>query len=181
MDSNIKALLEITAYEACQWHEMSRNGDIYYLWESEFDRQSQRYSFDPTAEHSKQPDTLKLSWKTGGAQGGTCWGGEAQEYREDVSEPHFLGLEKLLLTLNPDFRLADYKTLESYIIKTERQQSEYYGNYTLYGEKSIPLDKLYQLIEKSVPYLNKSNIEYAFGLFQEDIENLKVSEKKFKY
>lgn len=86
------------------------------------------------AYYSYENEDLILSWKTGEDSGGTCWGGEAKYSPCNQKQPDFSILDDLLLELDPNFNLKNYKNLTQKITKEETSHREYYGNGTYYDQ-----------------------------------------------
>lgn len=84
---------------------------------------------------------------TGGASGGSCWGGTASSYStgREASEAEVPDLDRLLEEIAPDISFLKYKKLMSEIKwqTTEHCDNDYYGNYSEYGYKYITCDQLF--------------------------------------
>ncbi len=90
-----------------------------------------------------------MRWNTGGASGGasggSCWGDEAEHYDGD-DEPDFVVLTKVLEKVCPTLSFSHYKKIENLITSNYETDYEYYGNYTDYQIKFIPLSEIYNCL-----------------------------------
>lgn len=78
--------------------------------------------------------------------GGNCWGGRPKKYIiEDRQRPTFF--MNLCLLLNENFPLKAYLELEKMIQKSEKSQSEYYGNGRTYSVESLALKDILTIID----------------------------------
>ena len=99
--------------------------------ESTYMYSNSNYYYDDRYEH------FILRSKTGEDSGGSCWGGVATYSAINEPRPDFEILDVLLLELDPDFSLCNYRKIIS-IVKTEQgRSSEYYGNGYYYDEKIL--------------------------------------------
>jgi hypothetical protein len=85
---------------------------------------------------------LVAGWRTGGMDGGNCWGGTAKAYTTGVREPELLLLDSLLMKVAPKISFLEYKTLLALVQTGETTHYEYYGNSTDYAYKYIALRDL---------------------------------------
>jgi hypothetical protein len=89
------------------------------------------------------PDAILVAgWRTGGMDGGNCWGGEARAYKTNVREPELALLDALLLKVAPKISFLEYKQLLTLVESGETTHYEYYGNSTDYAYKYIKLSAL---------------------------------------
>lgn len=97
-------------------------------------------------------DCLRVSWRSGGIGGGSCWDeGESRHYPIiGDPEPEFEDLDLLLEAICPDVSFLNYKKLmkESLMETGSETEYEYYGNSTTYSYKQIELKKLYDALVK---------------------------------
>lgn len=84
--------------------------------------------------------------EVGGAQGGNCWGDEAEYYQNTTSRSEFLPLDPILKEVSPDISYLKYREIESLIEEDSYTNSEYYGNYTEYEVRKLDILKLYDMI-----------------------------------
>jgi hypothetical protein len=110
------------------------------------------------SEEVKMEDGFYCKWVSGGLTGGSCWDDgsgpdphrpvSANQESEDVEKY----LEEILGELCPSLTFLQYKRLTRDLVERgQTGQSEYYGNYTEYSSKWVPLQKIYdRLIELNV-------------------------------
>lgn len=92
---------------------------------------------------------LSVEWRTGGVTGGNCWGDHADRAVESEREPEFEGLDEILAKLCPQISFLQYKVLCKNVVKySEKQESEYYGNYYDYSVKSVDLAELEKYLKR---------------------------------
>ena len=118
-------------------------------YESELRINSNSY-FNSKVNSVKGP-LISTEWSTGGAQGGSCWGGEAQAYTEEVSlqEMELKYLDVILLHFWEDMPYLHYKNITSEIVHEYHFTSnDYYGNYTDYSGRYVLLEDLYNYLKK---------------------------------
>ena len=94
------------------------------------------------------PPVLRISWATGGASGGNCWGDEASYFSNSEDEPEFEELDKLLLLVAPSITFLQYKLISKLISTEETTEYEYYGNYTEYKTKEIKINDLWNALKE---------------------------------
>jgi hypothetical protein len=94
-----------------------------------------------------EKDCLFVEWITGGMTGGSCWHDEgATRARDAEMEPELEDLDKIITSIYPRIPYLEYKKIEKLIQRGERTEREYYGNYTEYAYKFIPITDLYQFL-----------------------------------
>lgn len=78
---------------------------------------------------------LYKEWIIGGAEGGNCWGDEAQDYTNTVEEKdkEILLIDLILKEIAPTISYLEYKNISKHVQFQNRSQAEYYGNYTDYS------------------------------------------------
>lgn len=90
---------------------------------------------------------LYKEWTIGGMTGGNCWGNKP--YPIDCEEePEFTSLDKLLFEVCPNIGFMQYKMLLQSIETCEREDLEYYGNYTKIKLKVIKIEDLYNKLKE---------------------------------
>lgn len=93
------------------------------------------------------PDSLIKEWLIGGQTGGSCWAETNEHYSLKAEpEPEFEELDKVLEALCPNISFLQYKNLNKIITISERNQNDYYGNYSSYAIKEIKLFNLYEFL-----------------------------------
>lgn len=94
--------------------------------------------------HSGTPEHYQVKWCTGGAHGGNCWGDTAEPFDSDEPEAELELLDTLLEAVCPTISVMMYKKLLRNVVERDSDsESEYYGNYTMYGIKRVNFRKLY--------------------------------------
>ena|SRR5215217_3540414 len=83
---------------------------------------------------------------SGGAQGGNCWGNEAQYFTNSSSAQEFLPLDKILTQVNPQISYLQYREIQKLIVEGSKHESEYYGNHTDYTTYTLDIRKLYDAL-----------------------------------
>lgn len=106
--------------------------------------------------YDKTYETLTLRSKTGEDCGGDCWGGEATYSAINEKKPDFDMLDLLLLELDPDFSLKNYRKVLSIVKFEQSRSSEYYGNGYYYDEKILDKDDFLNIMEEIGFDLNNS-------------------------
>lgn len=101
---------------------------------------------------------ITLRCKTGEDSGGNCWGGQATYSKISTRTPQFDILDILLLQINPDFKLNDYKTIKSMLKIEDTAKSEYYGNCNYYTEYILPKEDLIEGLSNAGINLNKNKL-----------------------
>lgn len=92
----------------------------------------------------KLDDCIYIEWSTGGAFGGTCWGGKPEDnISPGEDEPEFLSLDSILTHFCPEITFLKYKQFQNLIKTLEYTENEYYGNYTNKKIKYIVVKDLY--------------------------------------
>lgn len=88
--------------------------------------------------------------KRGGVSGGSCWdSSDPQPYYNDEDRPNWDALDEVLKLVCPEITYLKYKGIEDLITSTDKSDWEYYGNHTDYDIWYLPLEKLYNYLEKS--------------------------------
>lgn len=93
-----------------------------------------------------EDDVIIQSHVSHGAEGGNCWGDEAEYFSNDRPPEDFLPLEKILLEVNPRISYLEYKSIEKLIKEGQKSESEYYGNHTTYVTFSLDIRELYKFL-----------------------------------
>lgn len=84
-------------------------------------------------------------YKIGGAEGGNCWGEEAETYTVYAPDDDFKDLDTIFKEFCPQIPYLDYKQFSSLVEDySEENEYEYYGNYTTYKIEYIEIHALYQ-------------------------------------
>jgi hypothetical protein len=95
-------------------------------------------------EKPEKESWLYVEWETGGASGGSCWGGEAHSYSTSNTPEELTSLDLILTEFKPDMSFLQYKVLTAKIVQNDsRSVNEYYGNHTDYAMKKVRLRDLY--------------------------------------
>jgi hypothetical protein len=86
-------------------------------------------------------------WCIGGMSGGNCWG-DSPSYSVDADEePNFDLLDDFLEAVCPQMSFKQYKKMLSELVRySERNEYEYYGNYTKYRKKTIKYQDIYDFL-----------------------------------
>src|SRR5215217_7943191 len=64
---------------------------------------------------------------SGGAQGGNCWGDDAEYFTNNHPPQKFLPLDNILKIAKPEISYLKYKEIEDLIVHGEDHDREYYG------------------------------------------------------
>lgn len=86
------------------------------------------------------PVFTSYKWSTGGASGGSCWGGSPSAYTSDDAEEN---LDEFFSFLSEHFPDAKFSEVNAILAKTRvlsYTDYEYYGNYTHYKIKVLHHD-----------------------------------------
>jgi len=94
----------------------------------------------------KEP-VIYSRYETGGYHGGSCWGGEARWYENEVPQDRFKVLDLVLEKLYPNISYLQYKKIDELIHNNEETEREYYGNSTNYKIEYIILSELELLLD----------------------------------
>lgn len=90
---------------------------------------------------------LSIRWRTGGMDGGSCWGGKPNTPISGELEPEFEELDAVLEELVPNLSYLDYKKLTPLVkVESDIYEPEYYGNYSQYTMKTMELRALYNFL-----------------------------------
>jgi hypothetical protein len=86
--------------------------------------------------------------ETGGAAGGSCWGGVAHSYSVSDAHPELSDLDVILEKVWPEITYLQYKSLlrEAKVSEDTDTVHDYYGNYTDYVFKVVKLGDLYDAL-----------------------------------
>ncbi|MFA6358981.1 MAG: hypothetical protein WCY09_10025 [Candidatus Omnitrophota bacterium] len=90
---------------------------------------------------------LVLTWITGGAEGGNCWGGEASHYCVPDGQPEHKLLDALLLELCPEMPYSKFRALQSLLKEDDYTTDGYYGNFESVSVRHIKLTTLFDALE----------------------------------
>jgi hypothetical protein len=91
---------------------------------------------------------LSVSWNTGGASGGSCWGDDPVEYTTNETQPDFEKLDDLLMLTCPNLPFHIYRDLCDICIQhSDYTYREYYGNYSEYSMVWVDLKNLYEFLK----------------------------------
>lgn len=136
--------------------------------ESNYMYSNSNYYYDERYEH------FILRSNTGEDSGGSCWGGVATYSAINEPRPDFEMLEFLLLEIDRDFSLLNYRKIIS-VVKTEQgRTSEYYGNGTYYDEKILDKEDFLKAMSDIGFDLNDS----LLITLEEKIANLYLAESQ---
>ena len=116
------------------------------------------------AYYSYESENLSLYCKLGEDSGGNCWGGKSEYTSCDQIQPEFSILDELLLQIDPDIKLRDFRIIVSKMTSEKISNREYYGNGTYYQKLTIEKDDLinsllecgYNLTSTVIQSLNKT-------------------------
>lgn len=81
-----------------------------------------------------------------GAEGGNCWGGEAQYFTNHEKTEEFLPLDPILKLCSPEISYLKYREITSLIKEDSESELEYYGNHRDYNLYIIDIQELYDKI-----------------------------------
>lgn len=116
---------------------------------------------DKVPEEYKNWDYLFFYCNTGGAKGGGCFGGAAEEYSSNESLDTS-DLDDILTEVCPQISFLKYKVLMKELDKRafsgEQSHYEYYGNRNDYKYKIILIKDLEDCIEKVFGQENKHSL-----------------------
>ena len=94
-------------------------------------------------EYHRTITEISIDWTTGGMQGGSCWGTEANQPVEGEVEPEFESLDKVLEHFSPSITFLQYKKLFRAVVETGTDtDSSYYGNFYNKAFKKVNLSVL---------------------------------------
>lgn len=110
------------------------------------------------AQYKYFEEKISLIWKTGENSGGNCWGDEASYSAIITQQPHFEILDELLLHIDPDIKLRDYRYLTSKITSEDTSKYEYYGNATYYSQLILDKKDLVDSINQGGYVLNLKDL-----------------------
>lgn len=96
--------------------------------------------------YNDKGDFIIQEYTTGGAEGGNCWGEEAQWFSNEEPMEEFYPIDYILKAVKPDISYLDYKQIEKLFEIDNWRDSEYYGNYTDKILRKINLKKLYEFL-----------------------------------
>jgi hypothetical protein len=85
-------------------------------------------------------------YKTGGTEGGDCWGGKSKSFTEEPPKDRMKVLDLVLEVLCPNLSFLKFSELERLIENNTETQREYYGNSTDYMIEYLPLSELYKAL-----------------------------------
>jgi hypothetical protein len=92
-------------------------------------------------------ETIHIEWRTGGMEGGSCWGDIAEPIGAE-DEPEFEVLDKILENVCPQIGLFQHKILLREVITEDHPtEREYYGNVTHRTRKTVKLKDLYKWLK----------------------------------
>ena len=119
---------------------------VYVSDYGEEDKRQESWKDTPEMrKNRKRQKVLYAEWVSGGMYGGSCLGDRAESRGADPEE-ELEGLDKILTTIYPTIPYLQYKKIEKLIQRGERIISEYYGNYTNYDYKFIPIEDIYNFL-----------------------------------
>lgn len=93
-------------------------------------------------------DSVKYEWITGGQSGGSCWGTDNYHSVPGDPEPMNTILDAILETITPQISFMQYKKLQRLWVVDDKQDNDYYGNYTVYAIKRMALRQLYDELNR---------------------------------
>ena len=98
------------------------------------------------AKQDKTKPRLSVTWTVGGMGGGSCYGDAPHSPVSAESEPELTVMDDILLEIAPAMSFLQYKKLAQYMKEENKQDWEYYGNYTDYRTKYIEASDLYKAL-----------------------------------
>lgn len=109
-----------------------------------------RYDLNIDVKYEGNYDKAKIDirWRVGGQTGGSCYGGANRGITADA-EPEFESLTQILTHFSPNLSFIKFNELQKKIVKFEDGlpgDKEYYGNYSIYAEKSVVLKDLHTFL-----------------------------------
>lgn len=87
-------------------------------------------------------DCFWAAWRTCGAQGGNCWGGEPERIEPEEEPDDLLGLLRFLEDM--DVTIQHGVEILSDAERGEKMESGYYGNWTDWSFKYLTIDALHE-------------------------------------
>jgi hypothetical protein len=107
-----------------------------------------KYKFNHKPSSDIEDFNFQVQWSLGGMSGGSCWNNGAKHSFSGESEKDLESLDELLQEICPSISMMQYKKLYREIVKRdEREEREYYGNYTNYGTKACNVLELYNWLK----------------------------------
>jgi hypothetical protein len=109
---------------------------------------SMRYAYDHENADELESPYLFVEWAVGGARGGSCWGGSAEEYTTNENEKNLDGLDDIFIKYWPEMPFLTYKKFvgENQLLVEAFGRTEYYGNRTDYKAKVISIKSLFNFL-----------------------------------
>ena len=123
--------------------------EIGYGPKNTWDTPKHGVSLDYQGRYADGGEALMVSWKTGGAEGGSCWGDEP--YAISPEEPVDLTpvLAAILGAVAPSISFLQFMELQRELIESDRRSHhEYYGNWTEEAVRFITIKKLYDALKE---------------------------------
>lgn len=105
---------------------------------------------------------IYLTWETGGARGGNCWGRGSETYTEEYEDGELENkvLTTILTDICPNISFLMYNKLEKDLLKTsEYEDRHYYGNWDDHVVKYIIFEDLVKWLIKH-KIINKNDVEF---------------------
>lgn len=135
--------------------------------------------------YSYYDEELTLSCQTGEDSGGNCWGGSATYSAIHNPPQEFTMLEFLLLEINPDLKLRDFKVIKNLVHFEERSSREYYGNGRYYNDLSISKENLLTALKDLNILPNKTELDKIedklANLYLASLEPAHSMNSKYRY
>lgn len=101
------------------------------------------YEMDKDSFNINRDDIIVQKHISSGADGGNCWGSEAQYFSNSKSAQEFIPLDRILKAACPSISYLKYKEIQSLIKEDSYTDHEYYGNYTYYEVYKLNIKELY--------------------------------------
>lgn len=93
-------------------------------------------------------EEISISWSIGGQSGASCYdvGDPSFHATSGEPEPEFDALDNILMEVTPQLSFLQYKKLAQLVSTDEKQDGDYYGNYTTYATKTLKIDDLWDFL-----------------------------------
>lgn len=98
--------------------------------------------------YSYDQEEITFSCKTGEDIGGNCWNGVATYQGFHIQPQEFTMLDFLLLEIEPDLKLRDYRTIKNLVHFEETSYREEYNNGRYYNNYSISKENLINVLNE---------------------------------
>jgi hypothetical protein len=82
-----------------------------------------------------------------GEDGGSCWGHMPEPFENEEPKNRMEVLDLVLKEICPNITFMQYKGIDNLIKEGYEKEREYYGNYSEYSIKYLPLSTLYTYLD----------------------------------